>query len=280
MSSLLTPLTTSRPRSRTRKESPQINIVSSSPDSNSRMAALWATTTSRKSPLFTWCTGHQNRYVTPKLVEPALAYDDLFHARPMKTTVSLRKVMMMTCLQTQQPLLPICLAIVKIRLASIDKKLPTCCRFHHYQRNFWKTSILGQFLFRRIWDGRFTTTQGVQFGLLVKRSTKHHRSPTGLLDDKKKSPSNHSKTGSVVSRKSSSSKASAKPPRRNSLAQQTVLSAPQEQEVGDFGFVIDTNKTTITTKVCNTIASDHDPPSRRLLPNAPQRRTLRFAHSS
>merc|ERR1711976_925677 len=46
----LTPLRTSRPRSRTRRESHQINKDLSSPVSNSRMEELSPTTTSRRSP--------------------------------------------------------------------------------------------------------------------------------------------------------------------------------------------------------------------------------------
>merc|ERR1712012_812122 len=46
----LTPLRTSRPRSRTRRESHQINKDLSSPVSNSRMEELFPTTTSRRSP--------------------------------------------------------------------------------------------------------------------------------------------------------------------------------------------------------------------------------------
>merc|ERR1712166_741208 len=48
-SSRLTPSKPSRPRSRTRKEFPQISKDSSSPESNLRMAELSRTTTSRKS---------------------------------------------------------------------------------------------------------------------------------------------------------------------------------------------------------------------------------------
>merc|ERR1712166_1113650 len=48
----LTPLRLSRPRSRTRKEFPQISKDLSSPVSNSKMAVPSRTTTSRRSPLF------------------------------------------------------------------------------------------------------------------------------------------------------------------------------------------------------------------------------------
>merc|ERR1712004_363961 len=51
MSSQLTPLRTSRLRSRTRKESHPINKDLSSPVSNSKMEELFLTTTSRRSPL-------------------------------------------------------------------------------------------------------------------------------------------------------------------------------------------------------------------------------------
>merc|ERR1712007_198577 len=54
MSSQQTPLITSRPRSNTRKESHQISKDSSSPESNSRMAELFLTTTSKRSPLSIW----------------------------------------------------------------------------------------------------------------------------------------------------------------------------------------------------------------------------------
>merc|ERR1711881_755706 len=54
MSSQLTLLRTSRPRSKTRKESHQISKDLSSLESNLRMAELFLTTTSKKSPLFTW----------------------------------------------------------------------------------------------------------------------------------------------------------------------------------------------------------------------------------
>merc|ERR1712070_568290 len=47
-----TPLRTSRPRSRTKKESPQTSKDLSSPVSNSRMDVLSKTTTSKRSPLF------------------------------------------------------------------------------------------------------------------------------------------------------------------------------------------------------------------------------------
>ena len=58
MLSLQTPSRTSRPRSRTRKESHQTSSVSSSPANNSKTAALFQTTTSRKSPLFTWFSAY------------------------------------------------------------------------------------------------------------------------------------------------------------------------------------------------------------------------------
>merc|ERR1712216_578487 len=46
----------SRPRSRTRRESPLTSSASSSRASSSRMAALSRTTTSRRSLLSTWCS--------------------------------------------------------------------------------------------------------------------------------------------------------------------------------------------------------------------------------
>merc|ERR1719479_409721 len=49
--SLLTPLRMSRPRSRTRKEFPQINSVSSLLENSWRTEELFLTTTSRKNPL-------------------------------------------------------------------------------------------------------------------------------------------------------------------------------------------------------------------------------------
>merc|ERR1712159_29306 len=52
MSSQLIPSKTSRPRSRTRKVSHQTSRDSSSQESNLRMAELFPTTTSRRSPLF------------------------------------------------------------------------------------------------------------------------------------------------------------------------------------------------------------------------------------
>ncbi|EAT82907.2 hypothetical protein SNOG_09642 [Parastagonospora nodorum SN15] len=47
---LLTQSTTSRARSRTRRAFPRTSSVSFSPASSSRMAALFRTTTSRRSP--------------------------------------------------------------------------------------------------------------------------------------------------------------------------------------------------------------------------------------
>merc|ERR1712086_1187408 len=52
MSNQQTPSRTSRPRSKTRKESHQISKDSSSPESNLRMAELFLTTTSKRSPHF------------------------------------------------------------------------------------------------------------------------------------------------------------------------------------------------------------------------------------
>merc|ERR1712086_885021 len=52
MSSQQTPSKTSRLRSKTRKESHQISKDSSSPESNLRMAELFLTTTSKRSPHF------------------------------------------------------------------------------------------------------------------------------------------------------------------------------------------------------------------------------------
>ncbi|KAI3765184.1 hypothetical protein L2E82_15211 [Cichorium intybus] len=46
-----TPSTTSRQRSKTRREFPQTSKDSSSPESNSRTAGLWRITTSRRSQL-------------------------------------------------------------------------------------------------------------------------------------------------------------------------------------------------------------------------------------
>merc|ERR1719453_902592 len=54
MSSQQTPSRTSRLRSKTRKESHQISKDSSSPESNSRMAELFLTTTSKRSQLSIW----------------------------------------------------------------------------------------------------------------------------------------------------------------------------------------------------------------------------------
>merc|ERR1712224_831748 len=54
MSSQLTPSRTSRPRSRIRKESHQISKDSSSLESNLKMAELFLTTTSKRSPHSTW----------------------------------------------------------------------------------------------------------------------------------------------------------------------------------------------------------------------------------
>merc|ERR1711935_673213 len=51
MSSQLTPLRTSKPRSRIRKEFPQISKDSSLPESNLKMGELSPTTTSKRSPL-------------------------------------------------------------------------------------------------------------------------------------------------------------------------------------------------------------------------------------
>merc|ERR1712146_646613 len=56
MSSQLTPSRTSRLRSKTRRESHQISKDSSSLVSNSRTAELFLTTTSKRSPLSTWCS--------------------------------------------------------------------------------------------------------------------------------------------------------------------------------------------------------------------------------
>merc|ERR1712007_307907 len=55
MSSQLIPSKTSRPRSKTRKVSLQISRDLSSLVSNSRTAELSPTTTSKRSPLSTWC---------------------------------------------------------------------------------------------------------------------------------------------------------------------------------------------------------------------------------
>merc|ERR1711924_481255 len=52
----LTPSRLSRPRSRTRRASPLTSSVSSLRASSSRMAAPFRTTTSRRSPPFTWCS--------------------------------------------------------------------------------------------------------------------------------------------------------------------------------------------------------------------------------
>merc|ERR1712070_366448 len=54
MLSQLTPSKTLRPRSKTRKVSHQISKDLSSPESNSRMAEPFLTTTSKKSPRSTW----------------------------------------------------------------------------------------------------------------------------------------------------------------------------------------------------------------------------------
>merc|ERR1712147_98425 len=54
MSSQQTPLRMSRPRSKTRRESHPISKDLSSPVSNLRMAELFLTTTSKRSPPFTW----------------------------------------------------------------------------------------------------------------------------------------------------------------------------------------------------------------------------------
>merc|ERR1711988_136636 len=56
MSSQLTPSRTSRPRSRTRRESHQISKDSSSLESSSRTAEPFLTTTFRRSPPSTWCS--------------------------------------------------------------------------------------------------------------------------------------------------------------------------------------------------------------------------------
>merc|ERR1711908_121862 len=56
MSSQQTLLRTSRPRSRIRKVSHQISRDSSSLESSSRTAEPCRTTTSRRSPPFTWCS--------------------------------------------------------------------------------------------------------------------------------------------------------------------------------------------------------------------------------
>merc|ERR1712228_948345 len=54
MSSQLTPLRMSRPRSKIRKVSHQISKDLSSPESNLRMAEPFLTTTSKRNPLSTW----------------------------------------------------------------------------------------------------------------------------------------------------------------------------------------------------------------------------------
>merc|ERR1712167_507168 len=54
MLSQLTPLKTSRPRSKTRKVSHQISKDLSSLESNLRMAEPFLTTTSKRNPLSTW----------------------------------------------------------------------------------------------------------------------------------------------------------------------------------------------------------------------------------
>merc|ERR1712159_133814 len=67
MSSQPTQSRTSRPRSKTRKVFPQISKDSSSLESNSRMAELFLTTTSKRSPHSTWFSDSEVESEMPSL---------------------------------------------------------------------------------------------------------------------------------------------------------------------------------------------------------------------
>ena len=76
MSSPLTPLRTWRPRSKTRRVSPQISSVLSSLESSSKMVALFLTITSKKSQLFTWSSDFAvvcKSSLRPSPVRPSLS---------------------------------------------------------------------------------------------------------------------------------------------------------------------------------------------------------------
>jgi len=62
-----TPLKTSKLRSKIRKVSPQINKDSSSLESNLRMAEPFLTTTSKRSPPFTWSSDWEEASEQPSL---------------------------------------------------------------------------------------------------------------------------------------------------------------------------------------------------------------------
>jgi len=87
MSSPLTPLRTWRPRSKTRRVSPQISSVLSSLESSSKMVALFLTITSKKSQLFTWSSDFAvvcKSSLRPSPVRPSLSM--LSHLTLLKTS--------------------------------------------------------------------------------------------------------------------------------------------------------------------------------------------------
>merc|ERR1711871_208337 len=86
MSNNLTPSKTSRLRSRTKKVFPQTSKDSSSPESNSKTAALFRTTTSRRSLLSTWSSDLEEvckSSLRPSLERPSLS--TLSNLTPLRT---------------------------------------------------------------------------------------------------------------------------------------------------------------------------------------------------
>merc|ERR1712022_28715 len=87
MLSQLTPLRTSRLRSKTRKVSLQISKDLSSLESNLKMVELFPTTTSKRSPLFTWSSDLEVECKSssrPSLVRPSLSM--LSQLTPLRTS--------------------------------------------------------------------------------------------------------------------------------------------------------------------------------------------------
>merc|ERR1711907_575394 len=96
MSSQLTPLRTSRLRSKTRRESHQTSKDSSSLESNSRMAELSLTTTSKRSPLSIWFSDLEvvcKSSSRPSLVRPSPSMlSQLIPSRTSRPRSKTRKV--------------------------------------------------------------------------------------------------------------------------------------------------------------------------------------------
>merc|ERR1711935_1090714 len=73
MSNHRTQLKTSKQKSKTKRVSHPISKDSFSPENNWKMAEHWPTTTSRKSPLSTWCSDSEVETKFP-LLEKAIRY--------------------------------------------------------------------------------------------------------------------------------------------------------------------------------------------------------------